>query len=109
MRRLVRRGDRGSQPQRRTGCTRTGTAAAKGDTRWLAVAMLGGFVTLASGRALFVPSSYDLSFTFPGGSEQAFEIKGNGHPPAPDTCAIAATVGDATVTGTATGKLVTTP
>lgn len=68
-------------------------------------------LTLQSGgRAVFVPASFDFTFTFNGepvGTEQATK---SANAPAPDTCLISATEsvpgGSVTLSGTVTGKIV---
>jgi hypothetical protein len=66
------------------------------------------FVTRSDGAtAMFIPSSLDLTFTFPGGSETSTLAKHTA--PGPVSCEISATpFPGASLTGTATGRLVWT-
>ena len=66
------------------------------------------FVTRSDGAtALFIPSSLDLTFSFPGGSDTSTVAKPSA--PGPVSCEISATpFPGASLTGTATGRLVWT-
>jgi hypothetical protein len=73
-------------------------------------------LTFASGEtAIFVPSAFDFTFSFPGGSQSFSATKGSGSEPSPDTCSIFASFpipgpggGTATLSGTVSGKIVVT-
>ena len=67
-----------------------------------------GFATTSDGRTvLFIPVSLDLTFTFPGGSDTSTTAKHQA--PGPVSCEISATpFPGASITGTATGKLIWT-
>jgi hypothetical protein len=64
------------------------------------------FVTRTDGAtALFIPSSLDLTFTFPGGSDSSTTAKHTA--PGPVSCEISASpFPGASLTGTVTGRLV---
>jgi hypothetical protein len=66
------------------------------------------FVTRSDGAtALFIPSSLDLTFTFPGGSDTSTVAKHKA--PGPVSCEISASPAPGfSLTGTATGRLVWT-
>lgn len=62
------------------------------------------FVTSSKGRALFHPTSFDLSFTSPDGTFTEHAVKGSG--PGPVTCTISSTPAPQfSLSGTVTGWL----
>src|SRR5437870_5453020 len=56
------------------------------------------FLTLSSGKAIFVPSAFHLTFSFNGQTFTQNATKGNS--PAPTTCTIAASQGGFSLSGT---------
>ena len=64
------------------------------------------FLTLSSGRGMFVPTELHLTFTFGGQTGHEDNVKGGGHPVGLTTCTIAAGQDGFSLSGTVVGTLV---